>query len=80
MSESEAAGKLMSMPGMVEAAAITPVRSFGVPKLKAKGLSTGVFDMVELKIANAPIAHRTQKYRLLSTFASCIGSQPLINV
>ena len=31
MSESEAAGKLIKMPGMVEAAAITPVQSVGVP-------------------------------------------------
>lgn len=76
-SESEAAGKLINMPGMVEAAAIIPVRSLGVPRLMAKGFNTGFLDMVELKMAKAPIMHRTQKYRLvaLAIFPSCIGNQ-----
>jgi hypothetical protein len=57
MSDSEAAGRLMSMPGMVEAEAIMPSKSSGVPRLVAKGLSTGFFDIVELKIAKNPIKH-----------------------
>jgi len=54
MSESDAAGKLMRMPGMVEAEATMPSNSLGVPKLVANGLSTGFFDMVELRIAKKP--------------------------
>lgn len=74
-SESEAAGKLTSIPGIVDAAAITPVKSAGVPKLNAKGFSTGSFDIVELKIAKAPITHRTKKYRsvTLAIFRSFIA-------
>lgn len=41
----------MSMPGMVDAAATKPSRSLGVPKLVAKGLSTGLLDIVELNMA-----------------------------
>ena len=41
ISEREAAGKLISIPGMVEAAAIIPIKSGGVPKLTAKGLRQG---------------------------------------
>ncbi len=61
MSESDAAGKLIRMPGIVEAEATIPSNSGGVPKLVAKGFSTGFFDMVELKIANKPMAHRITK-------------------
>ncbi len=49
------------MPGMVEAEATMPKSSFGVPKLAAKGLSTGFFDMVELKIAKKPMRHMIAK-------------------
>ena len=73
MSESDAAGRLTSMPGIVEAAAIMPVKSAGVPKLIAKGLSTGFFDIVLLKMAKAPIMHKTQKNRLLIIFPACIA-------
>src|SRR5208283_4769870 len=68
-----------NMPGIVDAAAIMPVKSAGVPRLMAKGFSTGSFDMVELKIAKAPIMHRTQKYRsvTLAIFRSCIDNQLL---
>jgi hypothetical protein len=61
------------MPGIVDAAAIIPVRSVGVPKLMAKGLSTGFFDIVLLKMAKAPIMHKTQKYRLLTIFPACMA-------
>ncbi len=60
-SDEEAAGKLTNMPGIVEAAATMPVRSAGVPKLMAKGLRTGFFDMVELRIASAPTTHNMIK-------------------
>ena len=54
------------MPGMVDAAAIMPVRSVGVPRLMAKGFSTGSLDMVLLKMAKAPITHRITKYGSLA--------------
>ncbi len=61
MSESDAAGKLISIPGIVEAEATMPSRSLGVPRLVAKGLRTGFFDIVELRIAKKPKAHITKK-------------------
>jgi hypothetical protein len=61
MSESDAAGRLISMPGMVEADATMPSRSLGVPMLFAKGLRTGFLDIVELKIANNPMMQITAK-------------------
>ncbi len=61
MSESEAAGRLMSMPGMVDAEATMPSRSSGVPRLFAKGFRTGFLDMVELRIANKPITQIMMK-------------------
>ncbi len=61
MSESEAAGKLIRMPGIVEAAATSPNRSLGVPRLVAKGFRTGLLDMVELRIAKTPVMDRTTK-------------------
>jgi len=61
------------MPGIVEAAAIMPVKSAGVPMLMANGLSTGFFDIVELRIAKAPMMHKTQKYRLLNIFPVCMS-------
>ena len=64
MSEREAAGKLMIIPGMVEAAATKPSKSVGVPKLVAKRFSTGLLDIVELSIAKAPMTQRMRKYRL----------------
>jgi hypothetical protein len=60
-SESEAAGRLIRMPGMVDADATMPSKLSGVPKLVAKGFNTGFFDMVELRIANKPIAHSVKK-------------------
>ncbi|MGB9756408.1 MAG: hypothetical protein ACPLVJ_01310, partial [Candidatus Bathyarchaeales archaeon] len=61
MSEREAAGKLTSIPGIVEAAPTTPLHSAGVPRLEAKGFKTGFFDIVELKIASTPIVQIVQK-------------------
>ena len=61
ISESDAAGKLMSMPGMADADATMPSKSSGVPRLVAKGFRTGFFDNVELRIANKPIVHIIKK-------------------
>ena len=61
MSDREAAGKLIRIPGMVETDAIKPSRSGGVFRLLAKGFKTGLFDMVELKMAKAPITQSTRK-------------------
>ena len=64
-SESEAAGRLISMPGIVDADATMPSRSSGVPKLVANGFKTGFFDIVELRIANKPITQITRKKALI---------------
>jgi hypothetical protein len=61
MSESEAAGRLIIIPGNVEAAATMPNKSVGVPKLLANGFKTGLLDIVELRIANAPIVQSITK-------------------
>ncbi len=76
VSEREAAGRLMRMPGMVEADATTPSKFSGVPKLVAKGFRTGLFDMVELKMAKAPITQSIGKKRSWKAlFLNCIVSQ-----
>lgn len=56
MSEREVAGRLTSIPGMVEAEATNPIRLEGIPRLVAKGFRTEFLDIVKLRIANAPIA------------------------
>ena len=61
MSESDPAGKLMRTPGRVDAAAMNPMNAVGVPRLSAKGFNTGFFDIVELRIANAPIMQEMTK-------------------
>ena len=61
MSESDAAGKLTRMPGMVEAEATIPSNSSGVPRLVAKGFSTGFLDIVVLRIAKKPMRHIVRK-------------------
>ena len=61
MSESDAAGKLIIIPGIVEAAATMPNKSAGVPRLLANGFKTGLFDIVELRMANAPIVQSIMK-------------------
>jgi hypothetical protein len=61
MSESDAAGKLIRIPGIVDAEATMPNKSSGVPKVVAKGLRTGFFDSVELRIAKKPKTHITMK-------------------
>ncbi len=61
LSEKDAAGRLTSIPGIVDADATIPSRSSGVPRLVAKGFNTGFFDMVELRIAKKPMTHRIMK-------------------
>lgn len=68
MSESEAAGKLTKIPGIVDAAATTPVQSVGVPRLSEKGLRTGLFDIVELRIAKKPIMQSVRNTLFLALF------------
>jgi len=46
---------------MVEAEATMPNKSSGVPRLAAKGFSTGFLDMVELRMAKNPMMHRITK-------------------
>jgi phosphoribosylcarboxyaminoimidazole (NCAIR) mutase len=69
MSESEAAGKLIKIPGMVEAAATKPVKSVGVPRLNEKGFRTGLLDIVELRIANSPVTQSIQNALLPNLFS-----------
>ena len=61
ISDKEAAGRLTSIPGIVEAEATNPINVEGVPRLVAKGFKTGFLDIVELRMANAPIAHNARK-------------------
>jgi hypothetical protein len=68
MSEREAAGRLISMPGIVDAAAITPMRLGGVSKLIAKGLRTGFLDIVELRMAIVPIMQSIIKKTLFARY------------
>jgi len=64
MSESEAIGKLIKTPGIVEAAATTPTQSLGVPRLREKGFKTGFLDIVELRIAKKPMPQSAQNVLL----------------
>ena len=69
MSESDAAGKLTRMPGIVEMEATKPTKASGVPRLVAKGFKTGFLDIVELNIANKPITQSIKKKRSLPFFS-----------
>jgi hypothetical protein len=61
MSESEAAGRLTRMPGIVEAERTRPVQASGVPRLFEKVLRTEpLLDIVELRIISPPIRQRLQ--------------------
>jgi hypothetical protein len=70
MSESEAAGRLTNMPGIVDAAATTPSQSVGVPRLFAKGFRTGDLDIVELSKAKKPMKQSIRKMLLPLDFVS----------
>jgi hypothetical protein len=60
-SEIAPAGKLMRIPGIVEAITIQPISAGVAPRCAANSGRTGVFDSVELKIASAPIAAMRRK-------------------
>jgi hypothetical protein len=82
MSERDAAGKLISIPGIVDAEATRPIQKpSGVPKLVAKGFKTGFLDIVELRIANIPIIQSVKSMLFFASFGSiCEPSSWLLNV
>jgi hypothetical protein len=80
MSESEAAGKLTKIPGIVEAAAIIPVQSVGVLRLLANGFSTGDLDIVELSIAKKPTRQSIRKMLGIFSFDDVFMNPPKLNL
>jgi hypothetical protein len=60
-------GKLINTPGNVDAAATMPMNVTGVPRLSAKGFNTGFFDIVELRIAKAPMMQSVRNIRCFDT-------------
>jgi hypothetical protein len=79
MSESEAAGRLTNMPGIVDAAATTPSQSVGVPILFAKGFRTGDLDIVELSKAKKPMKQSIRKTLLpLDCVSMCPPTRNLL--
>jgi hypothetical protein len=58
MSERAPAGRLTTIPTTVDAAAIKPTVETGTPSERMNNGSTGFLAMVELKMANPPIAHK----------------------
>jgi hypothetical protein len=72
-SEREAAGKLTSIPGMVDAEPTIPFQKpSGVPRAAANGFNTGFLDIVELRIAKSPREQSILK-RLFLVFFFCSG-------
>lgn len=69
MSESEAAGKLTKIPGIVDAAGTKPTQYVGVPRYSEKGFKTGFLDIVELRMAKNPIMQSMRKMLFLAFFA-----------
>lgn len=66
MSEREAAGRLIKIPGIVEAEATKPIQNpSGVSRWVAKGFRTGFFDIVELRMAKTPIMQSVRKSLVL---------------
>jgi len=55
------AGILAMMPVNAETAATMPTPDGAAPRCWAKSGSTGLFDMVELKIARNPVMQRRRK-------------------
>lgn len=77
MSESEAAGRLTRMPGIVEAESTRPVQASGVPRLFEKVERTEpLLDMVELRIISPPIRQRLQKTDFPAFFISEFIDEP----
>lgn len=80
MSESDAAGKLTRIPGIVEAEAIKPIQPNGVFRYDAKSGKTGLLDIVELKIAKNPIIQSIRKMLCFAFFACKPIDEPARNV
>jgi len=77
MSDIEAAGKLINIPGIVEAEATKPIQKpSGVSRFVAKGFKTGFFDIVELKIANNPMMQSIQNTLFLVFFGFKVINKP----
>ena len=78
MSDSDAAGRLTKIPGIVEAARTIPVQASGVPRLVEKVDRTEpLLDIVELRITSPPIRQRLQKTAfLLSVLPDFISEPP----
>ena len=57
ISDNEDAGRLTSIPGIVDAEPMNPIQSVGVLSASAKGPNPGFLDRVELNIAKNPIKH-----------------------
>lgn len=60
-SESMPAGMLAMIPVKAETAATIPTPEGPAPRCVAKSGSTGVFEIVELKIARKPVMQRMKK-------------------
>lgn len=60
-SESIPAGMLAMIPVNAETAAIMPTPDASAPRCCAKSGSTGLFEIVELKIARKPVIQRVVK-------------------
>lgn len=77
MSDSEAAGRLTKIPGIVDAARTIPVQASGVPRLVEKVDRTEpLLDMVELRIISPPIRQRLQKTAFLLFLSPDSISEP----
>ena len=66
ISESMPAGRLTMMPTSVEAAAIKPTVPMDTSRERIKRGSTGLLDIVELKMASPPIIQRRINGEILS--------------
>jgi hypothetical protein len=62
---------------MVEAEATKPTKSFGAPRLVAKGFKTGFLDIVELRRANRPIMQIIENRFFSGFFISDISCKPI---
>ncbi|MDH5788702.1 MAG: hypothetical protein OEZ40_10470, partial [Candidatus Bathyarchaeota archaeon] len=67
------------MPGIVEAEAMKPIHSVGVPRVEANGFSTGFLDIVELKIAKSPMMQIVRKTLCLALFEGEIINETFLN-
>jgi hypothetical protein len=61
LSESIPAGRLAIIPAKADIAATMPTPEGSAPRCEAKRGSTGLFEIVELKIAKNPVVHKIRK-------------------